>query len=77
MSATGYFFDNAVAESFFHTLKTECIYHERYENREQAKKTLFEWIEIFYNNQRRHSTLGYASPAKFERRHFQQPLCSL
>ncbi len=76
MSATGYCFDNAVAESFFHTLKTECIYHERYENREQAKQAIFEYVEVFYNNQRRHSTLGYVSPAEFERRYFQQQLCS-
>jgi putative transposase len=76
MSATGYCFDNAVAESFFHTLKTECVYHERYENREQAKQNIFEYVEVFYNNQRRHSTLGYLSPAEFERRYFQQHLCS-
>ena len=72
MSATGYCFDNAVAESFFHTLKTECVYHERYESREQAKDSIFEYVEIFYNNQRRHSTLSYLSPAEFERRYFQQ-----
>lgn len=71
MSATGYCFDNAVAESFFHTLKTECIYHEYYENREQAQQGIFEYVEVFYNNQRRHSTLGYLSPAEFERRYFQ------
>lgn len=76
MSATGYCFDNAVAESFFHTLKTECVYHERYESREQAKQSIFEYVEVFYNNQRRHSTLGYLSPAEFERRYFHQQLCS-
>lgn len=77
MSATGYCFDNAVAESFFHTLKTECVYHECYKNREQAKQNIFEYVEVFYNNKRRHSTLGYLSPAEFERRYFhQQPLCS-
>ena len=76
MSATGYCFDNAVAESFFHTLKTECVYHERYENREQAKQNIFEYVEVFYNNQRRHSTLGYLSPAEFEQRYYQQHLCS-
>lgn len=72
MSATGSCFDNAVAESFFHTLKTECVYHERYKNREQAKQNIFEYVEVFYNNQPRHSTLGYLSPAEFERRYFQQ-----
>lgn len=75
MSGTGNCYDNAVAESFFHTLKTECIHFERYESREQAKQSIFEYVEIFYNNKRRHSTLGYVSPAEFERR-FYQPLCS-
>ena len=56
MSAKGHCFDNAVAESFFHTLKTECVHHQRYETREEAKRNIFEYIEIFYNNQRRHST---------------------
>ncbi len=72
MSGTGNCFDNAVAESFFHTLKTECVYFERYENRAQAKQSIFEYVEVFYNNQRRHSTLGYVSPAEFERRYYQQ-----
>lgn len=76
MSGTGNCFDNAVVESFFHTLKTECVYFERYQNREQAKQSIFEYIEVFYNNQRRHSTLGYLSPTEFERRYYQQPLCS-
>jgi transposase InsO family protein len=76
MSSTGNCFDNAVAESFFHTLKTECVYHERYETREQAMQSIFEYVEVFYNNQRRHSTLGYVSPAEFEQRYFQQQLCS-
>jgi putative transposase len=76
MSGTGNCFDNAVVESFFHTLKTECVYFKRYENREQAKQSIFEYIEVFYNNQRRHSTLGYLSPTEFERRYYQQSLCS-
>ncbi len=54
MSATGYCYENAVAESFFHTLKTECVYRERYENREQAKQNIFEYVEVFYKNKRRH-----------------------
>lgn len=74
MSASGYCFDNAAMESFFHTLKTECVYLQRYETRQEAKASIFEYIEIFYNNQRRHSTLGYASPVQFEQRYFQQ-LC--
>jgi transposase InsO family protein len=75
MSSTGNCYDNAVAESFFHTLKTECIHFERYESRHEAKRSIFEYVEVFYNNQRRHSTLGYMSPADFERR-FDQTLCS-
>ncbi len=67
MSGTGHCFDNAVAESFFHTLKTEHIYFETYETREQAKHSIFEYIEVFYNNQRRHSFLNYLSPSEFER----------
>ena len=58
----------AVAESFFGTLKTELTNHEDYRTRAQAKQSLFEYIEVFYNRQRRHSTLGYLSPAEFERR---------
>jgi transposase InsO family protein len=75
MSGKGNCYDNAVAESFFHTLKTECVYFERYESRMHAKRSIFEYVEVFYNNQRRHSTLGYASPSEFERR-FNQPPCS-
>jgi len=60
-------YDNAVAESFFHTLKTECVYDEQYQTRDHAKSSSFEYVEVFYNNQRRHSTLSYVSPTKFER----------
>lgn len=67
MSGTGNCYDNAVIESFFHTLKTEHIYFERYESREQAKRSIFEYVEVFYNRQRRHSTLEYISPVAFER----------
>lgn len=76
MSAAGHCFDNAAMESFFHTLKTECVYFERYETREEARTNIFEYVEIFYNNQRRHSTLDYLSPNEFEQRYYQQPLCS-
>lgn len=68
MSGTGNCFDNAVAESFFHTLKTEHVYFEDYETRDQAKQSIFEYVEVFYNNQRRHSFLNYVSPTEFERR---------
>lgn len=66
MSRRGNCWDNAVVESFFHTLKTELVYHRRYITREEARQDIFEWIEVFYNRARRHSTLGYRSPAEFE-----------
>lgn len=69
MSSTGSCYDNAMAESFFHTLKTELIYHEHYDTRQQATRTIFDYIEIFYNRQRRHSALGYLSPVAFEQLH--------
>ena len=58
--------DNAPAESFFHTLKTELCHHERYATRAQAKQSIFEYIEVFYNRKRRHSTIGYVAPLKYE-----------
>lgn len=66
MSGTGNCYDNAAMESFFHTLKTELVYGERYQTRAQAKKSIFEYIEVFYNRQRRHSTLNYKTPVTFE-----------
>ena len=66
MSRRGNCWDNAVVESFFHTLKTEHVHHQRYRTREEARQDMFEWIEVFYNRIRRHSTLGYRSPAEFE-----------
>lgn len=68
MSGTGNCFDNAAMESFFHTLKTEHVYFEWYRTREEAKQSIFEYIEVFYNRKRRHSTLGYLAPAIFEER---------
>lgn len=66
MSGTGNCYDNAAMESFFHTLKTEHIHFEHYKTREQAKRSIFEYVEVFYNRQRLHSTLGYLSPAAYE-----------
>lgn len=66
MSRKGNCWDNAVVESFFHTLKVELVHHRRYLTRDEARQDIFEWIEVFYNRQRRHSTLGYRSPAEFE-----------
>ncbi|MBA3060580.1 MAG: transposase [Nitrospirae bacterium] len=59
-------YDNAVAESFFHTLKTEHVYEYRYETRAEAIQSVFEYIEMLYNCIRRHSALGYRSPVSFE-----------
>lgn len=66
MSRKGDCWDNAAMESFFHTLKTECIYHEKYLTRDDAKKSIFDYIEVFYNRQRKHSFLGYQSPEQYE-----------
>lgn len=66
MSRTGNCYDNAVMESFWGTLKTEWVYHEKYATREQARRSIFEYIEVFYNRVRRHSSLGYLSPEAFE-----------
>jgi transposase InsO family protein len=66
MSRRGNCYDNAVTESFFGTLKTELVHHQRYATREAARQSLFEYIEVFYNRQRRHSTIGYVSPSEYE-----------
>lgn len=66
MSAKGNCYDNAPMESFFHTLKTEHVFFCNYLTRDQAKRSIFEYIEAFYNRQRLHSTLGYLSPVEFE-----------
>lgn len=65
MSRTGDCYDNAVIESFFGTLKSECT-TERYATRAEARTDIFEYIEVWYNRQRRHSTLGYLCPRDFE-----------
>ena len=65
-SSTGNCYDNAVTESFFHTLKTELTYWEKYQTREEAKRSIFGYIEINYNRRRLHSSLGYLSPVEFE-----------
>lgn len=67
MSRKGDCYDNACMESFFHTLKTELIHQERYWTRSQARHSIFEYIEVFYNRVRLHSTLGYMSPYQFEK----------
>lgn len=66
MSRKGNCYDNAVAETFFHTLKTELIKREKYKTREEARRSIFEYIEIFYNRKRLHSAIGYLSPVEYE-----------
>lgn len=66
MSRKGNCWDNAPMESFFHTLKVELIHHRKYETREEARRDIFEYIEIFYNRKRLHSSLGYMSPFDYE-----------
>ena len=66
MSARGNCYDNACAESFFHTLKVEAIHGEQFLTREAMRQTVFEYIEVDYNRSRRHSANGYISPLAFE-----------
>ena len=66
MSRKGNCWDNAVVESFFSSLKLEFVYTTDFATHEQARLAIFECIEVFYNHQRRHSSLGYMSPVDFE-----------
>lgn len=70
MSKKGDCWDNSVAESFFATLKTELIHHEKFKSREQARLRVFDYIEAFYNRRRIHSHLNYQSPEEFELNYF-------
>jgi transposase InsO family protein len=70
MSRRGNCWDNAVAESFFGTLKTEFVHAQSFATREIAKTAIVEWIEVFYNRQRIHSTLNYLSPVQFEQQYW-------
>lgn len=72
MSRRGNCWDNAVAESFFSTLKTEFVHNMLFLTRDSARNAIAEWIEVFYNGKRRHSTLGYATPREAEDRYYQQ-----
>ena len=67
MSRKGNCRDNAVAESFFKTMKTEMVYHENFQTKSQAKLAVFEFIEVWYNRKRRHSSLGHLTPLEFEK----------
>jgi transposase InsO family protein len=77
MSGTGNCYDNATMEGFYHTLKTEHVYFELYKTRQEAKESIFEYVEVFYNRKRKHSTLNYFSPMAFEARWEQQAKLSL
>ena len=66
MSGKGDCWDNACCESFWGTLKTELVNHQRCATREEARQSIFEYIEVFYNRKRLHSSLGYKSPEVFE-----------
>jgi transposase InsO family protein len=66
MSRKGNCYDNATIESFFGTLKRGLVHHETYRTREQAKASIFEYIEVFYNYQRKHSAINYHAPMVFE-----------
>jgi len=68
MSRKGDCYDNACAESFFSGLKNELIWDHDFKTRNEARSTLFEWIEAFYNRQRLHETLDYVSPVRYEER---------
>lgn len=66
MSRVGNCYDNAMMESFWGTLKTELVHHQKYQSREQARQSIFKYIECWYNRRRRHSAIGYKSPEQFE-----------
>jgi len=65
MSGAGNCYDNAVMESFFHTFKVELVYQEKFTTRFQARQCIFEYLEVYYNRQRKHSALGYVAPVQF------------
>lgn len=72
MSGKGNCYDNAITETFFSTLKKELVYLTDFETREQARTEIFEFIEVFYNRQRLHSSLGYLSPIEFEKNNMKE-----
>jgi len=72
MSRRGNCYDNAVAESFFQLLKRERIKRRTYKDRDDARRDIFDYIEMFYNPVRRHGHVGNLSPVEFERQHFRQ-----
>ena len=76
MSRRANCWDNAVAESFFKSLKSECVYGARFEDRQAAALTIFEYIEVFYNRERLHSSLGYRTPIQMEKKLNTKPIAA-
>jgi transposase InsO family protein len=74
MSGTGNCYDNAITETFFHTLKTEMVFWKRFETRDEARRKIFDYIERWYNRQRLHSSLGYMTPLECEQQFHHQQL---
>ncbi len=72
MSSTGNCYDNAITESFFSTLKKELVYLRKFQTRSEARTEIFEFIEIYYNRRRQHSSLGYLSPYEFEKKNLSE-----
>jgi transposase InsO family protein len=73
MSGKGNCYDNAMMESFISSFKTEGIHRQSFERRSEVKQVIFEWIEVFSNRQRRHSSLGYVSPIRYEQQLMSPP----
>jgi transposase InsO family protein len=71
MSRKGNCYDNACVESFFHTLKVEHVYRKKFKTRDEAMQSIFEYIEVWYNRKRLHSSLGYQSPVEYEKNYYQ------
>ena len=67
MSDTGNCYDNAITETFFKTLRAELTYHTRFKSRDDARKEIFSYIELFYNRVRLHSSIDYCAPDEYER----------
>ena len=77
MSRKGNCYDNACAETFFSTIKLEMIYHRQFATRDQAKRAIFDYIEVFYNRKRRHQALGYLTPVNYMKQYELQQKASM
>jgi transposase InsO family protein len=72
MSGKGNCYDNAVAESFFKTLKSECVYQHKFASQREARTVIFDYIKTFYNKTRWHSSLGYLSPEQYAENYYEK-----